>query len=352
MPLSAAAQATAASAVAAPRGVARRCPYAHPSSLSLAATRYQQTATQRQRQGRLLLCAAAGEGSEAAEPEGQAAAPQGSAVAGPRDDDVLPDSLTGALEDASQATVEALERGVDRCVVEVLLPELWDPLSGPVYAEEGDQQRFWKLTRRFLENLADALPGKRIRAVYPDVGVAAMLKNQWTDAPFGFASLNDRRPVAADDDIVVLAAPDPPGADDAIRISQGLGEGQSLVMFNPRLASGDVGVGLSIRRMRDSFLNRFTTTYSLRPIQDVGSVFRRYPGMWQVFVQDPELPGRYKLVAERLSRPGGEALDYILMEALGPQAGAEGEQQGGAGFINQLGVTISGLQRFMRSLSQ
>lgn len=117
MPLSAAAQATAASAVAAPRGVARRCPYAHPSSLSLAATRHQQTATQRQRQGRLLLCAAAGEGSEAAEPEGQAAAPQGSAVAGPRDDDVLPDSLTGALEDASQATVEALERGVDRCVV-------------------------------------------------------------------------------------------------------------------------------------------------------------------------------------------------------------------------------------------
>lgn len=34
--------------------------------------------------------------------------------------------------------------------------------------------------------------------------------------------------------------------------------------------------------MRDSFLNRFTTTYSLRPIADVGSVFRRYPGMWQV----------------------------------------------------------------------
>lgn len=55
-----------------------------------------------------------------------------------------------------------------------------------------------------------------------------------------------------------------------------------MVMFNPRLASGDVGVGLSIRRMRDNFLSRFTTTYSLRPIADVGSVFRRYPGMWQV----------------------------------------------------------------------
>ncbi len=41
----------------------------------------------------------------------------GGAALGPRDDDVLPDSLTGALEDASRATVEALERGVDRCVV-------------------------------------------------------------------------------------------------------------------------------------------------------------------------------------------------------------------------------------------
>lgn len=53
---------------------------------------------------------------------------------------------------------------------------------------------------------------------------------------------------------------------------------------------------------------------------------------------------------------GGEALDYILMEAFGgPEGGAEGGQggQGGAtGFINQLGLTISGLQRFMRSLSQ
>ncbi|PRW33042.1 hypothetical protein C2E21_8017 [Chlorella sorokiniana] len=289
-------------------------------------------------------------------PAGEEEQQAGGAALGPRDDDVLPDSLTGALEDASRATVEALERGVDRCVVEILLPELWDPLSGPVYAEEGDQLRFWKLTRRFLENLAELQPGKKIRAVYPDVGVAAMLKNQWTDAAFGFASLNDRRPVAAEDEIVVLAAPDPQGADDAMRISQQLAEGQALVMFNPRLASGDVGVGLSVRRMRDSFLNRFTTTYSLRPIADVGSVFRRYPGMWQVFVQDAELPGRYKLVAERLSRPGGEALDYILMEAFGgPEGGAEGGQggQGGAtGFINQLGLTISGLQRFMRSLSQ
>ena len=43
------------------------------------------------------------------------------------------------------------------------------------------------------------------------------------------------------------------------------------------------------------------------------------------------------------------------MDAFGAQAGGEGgEQQGGAaGFINQLGLTVSSLlQRFMKSLSQ
>lgn len=49
---------------------------------------------------------------------------------------------------------------------EVLLGEFWDPSSGAIFAEEGDQQRFWKLTKRFAENLAAmAGEGKRVRAV-------------------------------------------------------------------------------------------------------------------------------------------------------------------------------------------
>lgn len=48
--------------------------------------------------------------------------------------------------------------------------------------------------------------------IYPDMGVAAMLKNNWQDAEFEFASLSDRNPVSEDDDLIVLAAPDPQGA--------------------------------------------------------------------------------------------------------------------------------------------
>ena len=47
--------------------------------------------------------------------------------------------------------------------------------------------------------------------IYPDMGVAAILKNQWQDTDFSFASLSDRSPVSEDDDLVVLAAPDPQG---------------------------------------------------------------------------------------------------------------------------------------------
>jgi hypothetical protein len=53
-----------------------------------------------------------------------------------------------------------------------------------------------------------------------------------------------------------------------------------------------VGIGLNARRLRENFLKRFNVTYSLRPVGEVGTVFRRYPGLWMVFVEDPELPGR------------------------------------------------------------
>lgn len=271
---------------------------------------------------------------------------------GPRDDDALPDSLTDALAAAAAATAAALDAGAERTTVEILLPEFWDPLSGPVYAEEGDQQRFWKLTRRFIDCVVAARPGAKIRAIYPDAGVAAMLRNQWADAPFAISSLNDRRAVEEGDEIVVAAAPDPPGLDALMRISRGLAPGQSLIMFNPRLASGDVGVGLNIRRLRETFLKDFVTTYSLRPVGDVGSVFRRYPGLWQVFVADPELPGRYRLAAERPSRPGGEALDLIILEAMGGGGTGPDGEGGEPGFVERVGLTLNSLQRFMRALSQ
>ncbi|KAK9836144.1 hypothetical protein WJX81_004435 [Elliptochloris bilobata] len=276
----------------------------------------------------------------------------------PRDDDVLPDSLGDALSKASAATCAAIAKGgVTRCLVEILLPAFWDPASGAVFSEEGDQQRFWKLTRRFIEDLAQAYPGDapRVRALYPDIGVASMLKNQWQDdVGFQIAAVNDREPVAEDDDLVVLAAPDPQSLDKVMQVVRTLENQRPVVLFNPRLASGDVGIGLNVRRMRDKFLGSFTTTYSLRPVgDDLGSVFRQWPELWKVFVADADAPGRFRLAAERGSRPAGDALDAILNEAMGGDAsGGGGEGGEGPGLLAQVRGTVASLQRFMRSLSQ
>jgi len=91
-------------------------------------------------------------------------------------------------------------------------------------------------------------------------------------------------------------------------------QGIPVVMFNPRLASGDVGIGTNVRELRKNFTSTFNITYSLYPLSaPSGSVFRKYPAPWQVFLEDDASPGRYNLVAERSTRPAGEDLDDIIM---------------------------------------
>ena len=197
-----------------------------------------------------------------------------------------------------------------------------------------------------------------------------MLRNQWPDAAFEIAALGDPRARAACSaeggaEVVILAAPDPPAlAPASAAAAAAAAAGIPLVMFNPRLVSGDVGIGLNVRRLREDFLGTFTVTYALRPVGDAGTVFRRYPAPWQVFVADPASPGRYLLVAERSAPPAGEALDRIFEEAAGRGDGGGGGGEdgrgggggggggGGPGILSSIGGTIRSLQRFARQLSQ
>lgn len=67
------------------------------------------------------------------------------------------------------------------------------------------------------------------------------------------------------------------------------------------------------------------------------------------------LTHRYRLVKEQPNRPAGEALDYIIMQALDPEgaaAAANGGQPGTSrGLLGSIGATMASMQRFMRSLS-
>jgi hypothetical protein len=53
-----------------------------------------------------------------------------------------------------------------------------------------------------------------------------------------------------------------------------------------RAASGDAGIGLTVRRMRDQFLGRMTVAYYLQPLAWCnGSIFKRYPGLWRLYLE-------------------------------------------------------------------
>ncbi|MCL7046395.1 hypothetical protein MKW94_012256, partial [Papaver nudicaule] len=118
------------------------------------------------------------------------------------DDSCLPSDLVGAVRQSSLATAEFISVGGARAIVELLIPQL------QFLDEEGAQAELWELSRIFVDTLIEETGCQKVKAVYPDAGAAALLKYQWKDAAFGFASLSDRKPVDKDDEIVVMVVPD------------------------------------------------------------------------------------------------------------------------------------------------
>jgi hypothetical protein len=129
-------------------------------------------------------------------------------------------------------------------------------------------------------------------------------------------------------------------------------KGIPLVMFNPRLNSGDVGVGTNVRELRNNFLSRFVTSYSLRPI-DGGTVFKQYGDGWKVFLRDLEVEGRYTLISNTRQRIAGEELEDLIVNYLEKEQKAQAGANGQSGLSNpftQIARSLGSLQRFMRSL--
>lgn len=115
-------------------------------------------------------------------------------------------------------------------------------------------------------------------------------------------------------------------------------------MWNPRLISEDVGVGINVRRLRRNFLSTFTVAYSMRPLPD-GAVFRCYPGLWKVFYDDKDRPNRYLLAKEQISRPTIEDLEIIY-------GGVDEKEDKGPSLLNQAAGIFSSINRFMKVISR
>ncbi|GMH13163.1 hypothetical protein Nepgr_015004 [Nepenthes gracilis] len=255
------------------------------------------------------------------------------------DDSCLPSDLVGAVRQSSCASASFVSSGGMRAIVELLIPQL------QFLDDEGAQGELWELSRIFLDTLIEETGCQHVKAIFPDAGAAALLKYQWKDAAFGFSSLSDRKPVNAEDEIVVMVVPDYQMLEYVEQIASDLSDDppRPLVMWNPRLVSEDVGVGFNVRKLRRYFLSTFTVVYSMRPLPS-GAVFRCYPGLWKVFYDDTVRPNRYLLAKEQLTRPDAEELEIIF----GNVEESENEPSlfGGAAAI------FSSLNRFLKVISK
>uniref|UniRef100_A0A0E0A4Y2 DUF1995 domain-containing protein n=3 Tax=Poaceae TaxID=4479 RepID=A0A0E0A4Y2_9ORYZ len=280
--------------------------------------------------------------TEASAEEAESAAAAGDGAAEQKaeeDDSCLPSDLEGAIWQSGKASADFVNSGGMRAIAELLIPQL------EFLNEEGAQAEVWALSRIFLDTLVKET-GQKVKAIFPDAGAAALLKYQWTDAEFKCASLSDRKPVDVEDEVVVMIIPDHQMVESVERIASQLSDDpiRPLVMWNPRLVSGDVGVGFNVRNLRRNFLSTFTTVYSMRPLP-TGAVFRQYPGKWKVFYDDPKRPNRYLLARELVSRPDATDIEIIF-------GGGDEQSEEAPSLMNNVMGVFSSMSRFMRVISK
>lgn len=256
------------------------------------------------------------------------------------DDSCLPSGLEGAIQQSAHASATFVSSGGMRAIVELLIPQL------QFLDDAGAQAELWELSRKFLITLAEETGNQRVKAIFPDAGATALLRHQWQDSAFGFSSLGDRNPVDKEDKIVVMVVPDYQMLGYVERIASNLSDDlpRPLIMWNPRLVSQDVGVGINVRRLRRNFLSTFTVVYSMRPLPS-GAVFRCYPGLWKVFYDDKFRPNRYLLAKEQIRCPTSDELEIIFGDV-------DDKQEKGTSLLDQAAAFVSSITGFLKVISR
>lgn len=233
----------------------------------------------------------------------------------------LPDSLDEAIAQAVQSTEAAIADGLTRLQVELLFPEL------PVMP----------VAKAFVAGFAER--GSRLRVFFPDAGAAALARRDWGEVPYAVRGIEDvKTEIQPEETLILFIQPSSVEVGKVEALCQQAGD-RPVVFFNPRLEDvATIGIGYAGRQLRERFLNQFQPCYSIRPLENA-AVFRAYPALWQVWLEQDET---YQLVAEEAQRPAGEALDAILLRAMGQEPSSPVPNRG----------VFAELQRFLRALSQ
>ncbi|MEO0866989.1 MAG: DUF1995 family protein [Cyanobacteria bacterium J06642_11] len=234
----------------------------------------------------------------------------------------LPTSLEETIDQAIASTKAAIEDGVTRLQVEMVIPEL-------------KQQ---PIAERFL-SLFEEL-GLQFKVLFPDAGAAALAKRDWNNPSFTIRGINEiQAEIAPDDDAILVVNPSAVEVQDVEKLCN-QAQDRPVILLNPTLEDVSiVGIGYAARQLRERFLSTLTSCYYYRPLEDA-AVLRRHPGGWQVWQDVGE---QYELQAELSERPSSEEIDKILY------GGDDTESSGAPKPKKSL---LGEVQKFLRALSQ
>ena len=243
----------------------------------------------------------------------------------------LPKSLDEAIEQAKTATRAAIEAGHSRLQVEFLLPEL-KPMP---------------VAEKFLPLLQDM--GLKFKVYFPDAGAAALARRDWGNPEFSIRGVSEfKGQIEPEDEAFLIVAPSAVEVEQVEKMSLEAGD-RPFILLNPRLEDiATIGIGYAGRQLRERFLSKIETCYSLRPLEGV-IILRHYPEPWQVWLETE--PDNYQLIAEEAQRPAGEALDRILLQATGGNNNSDADSTAPAAARPKRGL-FAELRQFLRALSQ
>lgn len=211
---------------------------------------------------------------------------------------------------------------------------------------QGSHSR-WSVDLRFsglrllpvVLRLAAALQERRgpLALLFPDAGAAALARRDGPDLAPSVRSLADHQRLQAAND---PAAPLPPLL---LLVAPSLAEYEEVeavctahsgpvVLINPNLEDGAVGIGRVARDRRRGFLAGWQSAYALIP--QAGTALRRaHPHDWELYRLDPD---GYRLAAQFDHRPDGEEQEAAL----------QGADSGGLGSaLRSVDRLLDGLQR-------
>lgn len=236
----------------------------------------------------------------------------------------LPKSLEEAIEQARQATTQALSDGQTWLQVELNFPEI--------------QLQAQSIALQFLPEFAHL--GKGLKLLFPDTGAAALARRDWGKTIYQVTDLGSSRSpveekITPEDQLFLVINPSSIEVTQVENLCIQAGK-RPVILLIPRLEDiTTIGIGYAGRQQRERFLNKLESCYYIKPLEGA-IVFRCYPQPWQIWLEEN---GEYQLITELTQKPLGDQVEQILAKAINPEnssSPSSGEKPAKKGFLNEL----------------